>query len=116
MAGCNTVEVFSEFIFKAPELDEKVAHHIRVWRKTMTYRGYGVIYDPVPVFLVQVDDFKTAAIFLRDKCRDFDIFLRRAVHESRLILRPYLDIENDRIIPLVFQQRHDYGAVDSSGD
>ena len=57
------------------ELDETVAHHIGIGRKTSPYLLHRVTGDLIPVFAMTVDDLKVAAILMRDSRRHLEILL-----------------------------------------
>ena len=62
MARGNQVVVMPSFLIEGPELDETVAHHIGIGRKTRPYLLHRVTGDLIPVFAMTVDDLEVATI------------------------------------------------------
>ena len=92
VASGNEVIVMSPFLIEGSELDETVAHHIRVRCETRPHLIHSVFRDLIPVLLVAVDHFEFTPILMGHSRSHLEILLRRAV-PLLFLLRTYLNIE-----------------------
>ena len=57
VARGNKVVVVTPFLVEGPELNQTIAHHIRIGRQTSTHLVHRVGRHLMPIFLMTVDDF-----------------------------------------------------------
>ena len=113
MSRGDFVEVVAFLLFKGTELDPAVAHHVGVGREALAHHLHGIASDGLEILVLQVDDVELTAVFLGDIGRDLNVFLRWAARQVFLAFHTDLDIEDMRVVALLFQQRHHHGAVDA---
>ena len=92
MSGCSEIILIADSLLEHAKLDEFVAHHIRIRRKTTHNLLFGIAYNVFPILLVKIHDIKLQAIFLSDHCRDHDIVVHRAIGQA-IASATNLDIE-----------------------
>ena len=100
---CGYEVVFlSSFFVKGTELDEFVAHHVRIRRQTSLHLVHRVFSHLIPVFPVTVNDLQLATILMADSCCHLQVLFTRTV-PFLFFLRTNLDIETVRLQPLAYQ-------------
>ena len=114
MAGGDFIEVFPPFLFEAAELDEFVAHHVRVGGEAALHRVDRVADHLVPVFVMQGYHFHATTVFACYVRCNFYILFGGAVDISVFIFHTDTDIEDGRIISRLLQLMDNYGAVHTS--
>ena len=116
MPGRDGIEILAVSFFKGSELDELVAHHVRI-RGQAPFDGVDRVFDHVvPVFPVQGDDFELATVFLGTVGGNLDVFFGRAVDEPVFLFHPDPDVEDRRVVTHFFQAVDDNGGIDASGN
>ena len=79
MARGYEVVVAAALFVECAELDQTVAHHVGIGRKTCPHLVHRVFGDLLPIFFMAVDYFEAAAIAARHGGGHFEVFLRCAV-------------------------------------
>ena len=116
MACGDAVELIACLLLESSEFYETVAHHVGVRCQAFAHRLHSVCRHTVVILFLQVDDVEFAAVFLRDVSGDFNVFLRRAVHEVFLAFKADLDVKNMRVDALLLEEWHYHGTVDAARD
>ena len=96
MAGCDEIIVMPHLLIERTELDESVAHHIRIWSESRLHLVHGIAGHLVPVFLMTVNNFQLTAILSSHGSSHLQVFLRGTV-PFLLLFRTNLDIEAVRM-------------------
>lgn len=103
-------------LLESAELDELVAHNVRVRRKPIADGFDGVGDDAIPIFAMKVDDLETAAVLLCEPGDNLDVLLGRAVGIAVFFFLTYADVEDVGVVALLLEQVNDHGAVNSAGN
>ena len=112
--SCGDIVVLMSYsLFEGPELDQSVAHHIRVGCQTFLYTFYGVAYYLFPVFLLQIGDLQLQPVLLGGSLREFDILFGRA--GRILALHTYFDIVKVGFQTSFTKLVYHNGAIHTSG-
>ena len=104
MSGGCPVVFMPPTLFESPELDEFVAHHVRVRGQPPSHRVNGIGHHVVPVLTVQVNLLESASITLGNELRDLDVLFGGTVNIALLVLHAYADIENIGLDALLAKQ------------
>ena len=84
------VVVVTDALLKGSELDEPVAHHVRVGREPLPDAVDGISHHQIPVFLLQVGDFQCQPVFAGGGLAQFNVLFCRA--RRILALHTYFNI------------------------
>ena len=109
MPSGNQVILMAALLVEGPELDEPVAHHVRVRCQSSPHLLHGVGGHLVPVFAVTIHHLQPAAVLMRHAGSHLHVFLHRAVGTREVPLlksvrsSPYLDVETVRFLPQLTQ-------------
>ena len=114
VAGANAVIGVADALFERTELDEAIAHHVRIGRKAAAYVIHGVTYHPVPVLFLQIDDLKRQTIAACHGLAELNILFGCA-SEFVVPVHSYFNIEKIGTQATFHQQMCGNGAVDAAG-
>ena len=101
----DEVVLVSALLVKRSELDESVAHHVRVRREARTHLVHRVARHLVPILAVAVNHLQFASEASRHGSSHFEVFLRSAV-PFLLLLGTYPYIEAVGVKPALRQFVH----------
>ena len=110
VAGGYEVVLVPHLAVEGTKLDEPVAHHVGVGRKSRLYLLHGVACHLVPVFAVAVHHLQPAPVLVCHGGGHLQVFLRRAV-PLFLFLGSYLDVEAVGVQPLLCQLPYHHRTV-----
>ena len=104
----------ADALFERTELDEAIAHHVRVGRKAAAYVIHGVTYHLIPVLFLQIDDLKRQTIAACHGLAELYILFGCA---SEFVVPVHSDFNIEKIgtQATFHQQMCGNGAVDAAG-
>ena len=103
----------ASLLVEGAELDETVAHDVRIGRQSCTYLIHRVLRHLVPILMMTVDDLQPAAILVTDGSSHLQVLFRRAV-PLLFFLWTNLDIETVGLQTLANQFVEHYAGIDAA--
>ena len=114
MARGHLVVAVANPLFEGTELDETVAHHIRVGGKALLHTLNGIAYHHVPVFLLKVGHLERQAIVACCGTGELDVLLGCAT--AVLAFHPYLNVMEVGLVALLAKLVNHHSAVHAARD
>ena len=109
----SKVKLLACHLFETAELDEFVAHHIRIRCQPLPCLVHRVTDHLFPIVFMQVDHIKLQTILPCQPLTNLHILFRGAVPLC-LFVGTYLDVKQMWVNPLLFQQMHRNSRIDST--
>ena len=103
MSRSCIVKILAYLLFKTTELNQFIAHHIRIGSLSLLNLFKGICRHIVPILTMQIDHLQRQTIFTSYDLGQFNIFLGRTIH----MLLPFhsnLNIEKSRAKPLLTEK------------
>ena len=92
VAGSDDVVVLAYALVEDAELDQAVAHHVRVWCQSSPHACHRVVNDLLPIVLVEVDDLERQTVFVGHGARHLQVLLDGASEVGLVAVGTYLNI------------------------
>ena len=115
VAGGGEVELVAPALLEEAELDDFVAHHIRVGRQAAADGAQGVLHDVLPVLVVQRHHVEGQPVAARYQAADVDVLFGRAVVRAVVDVHGDADVEQVHVVALLDEAMYGHGAVHASG-